>query len=187
MVMMYKKWIRLALIYFIIVICIISLLNYKIDSSGIFGNSNYLSKAAKELVNGNMIAGLKDYDDRLFQELIIKNQTSKINAIAVGSSRTMQIRKSYLKTFNGNFFNHSVSGASLEDYISIVNIYESVRGYIPKNIIIGIDPWVFNKFNGQIRWKTLQKYYNNSINKINNTKNFQERSLNFEKWKQLIN
>lgn len=164
-----------------------STFNYKIDSLGIFGNSNYLSQAAKSLTNGNMIAGLKNYDERLFQELIIKNLEVKNDIIAIGSSRAMKLRKRFLSKQNINFFNHSVSGASLEDYIAILGIYEKIHGYLPATIILGIDPWVFNKYNNQNRWKTLKKYYDFEIQRIHNTKQNESDNFNITKWKQLIN
>ena len=42
-----------------------------------------------------MIAGLKNYDDRLFQELIVKNLQVKNDVIAIGSSKTLLLRKRF--------------------------------------------------------------------------------------------
>lgn len=181
------KWLQYSIGIIILIISIISVFNYKIDSLGLFGNSNYLSHAAKTLANGKMIAGLKDYDDRLFQELIIKNLQVKNDVIAIGSSRIMQLRKRFFLEDRINFFNHSVSGASLEDYIAIVGAYELIHGYLPSTVVLGIDPWVFNKYSGQNRWKTLSKYYNYEIEKIYNKKQNTTGNINTTKWKQLIN
>ena len=181
------RWLKYSISLMLIIILIISIFNFKIDSLGLFGNSNYLSKAAKSLTNGNMIAGLKDYDERLFQELIIKNLKVKNDVIAIGSSRTMQLRKRYFLEDGKNFFNHSVSGATLEDYIAIIGAYELLHQYIPSVVIFGIDPWVFNKNNSQNRWKSLNKYYKYEIAKIYNKKKYSDRSININKWQQLIN
>jgi len=181
------KWLQYSIGSIIFMISIISMFNYKIDSLGIFGNSNYLLSAAKTLTSGKMIAGLQNYDERLFQELIIKNLQVHNNAIAIGSSRTMQLRKRFFLKDKSNFFNHSVSGASLEDYISIVGAYEKIQGYLPSTIVLGIDPWIFNKYNGQNRWKTLSKYYNYEMKKIYNKKQNSTENVNITKWKQLIN
>jgi hypothetical protein len=180
------KWLQHSISLIIVIILAVSFFNYKIDSLGLFGNSNYLVKAAKTLTNGKMIAGLKNNNERLFQELIIKNLQVKNDVIAIGSSRSMQLRKRFFLENKVNFFNHSVSGASLEDYISIVGAYELIHRYLPPTIVLGVDPWIFNKYSGQNRWKSLSKYYNYGIEKIYNKKqNFT--IVNTTKWKQLIN
>lgn len=181
------RWLQYSISLIVFIVFIVSIFNYKIDSLGLFGNSNYLSQAAKTLTSGKMIAGLKNNDERLFQELIIKNLQVKNDVIVIGSSRTMQLRKRFFLEEKVNFFNHSVSGASLEDYIAIVGTYESIHGYLPTSIILGIDPWIFNKYNGQNRWKTLSKYYNYEVAKIYNAKQNTLNSINTSKWKQLIN
>ena len=181
------QWLQYSISLIIILIFLVSLFNYKVDSLGLFGNSNYLLQAAKTLTNGKMIAGLKNNDERLFQELIIKNLQVKNDTIAIGSSRSMHLRKRFFLKDNTHFFNHSVSGASLEDYIAIVGAYEFMYGYIPSTIILGIDPWVFNKYNSQNRWKTLNKYYNYETSKIANNGQNKESRPNITKWKQLIN
>jgi len=181
------KWLQYSISLIVILIFLVSIFNYKVDSLGLFGNSNYLLQAAKTLTRGKMIAGLKDNDERLFQELIIKNLQVKNDTIAIGSSRSMHLRKRFFLTENAHFFNHSVSGASLEDYIAIVGAYELMYGYIPSTIILGIDPWVFNKYSSQNRWKTLSKYYNYETSKITNKGHNRENNPNITKWKQLIN
>ena len=183
----YIKWLRYSIILIILIVSVVSVFNYKVDSWGLFGNSNLL-KAAKALTSGKIKGGLENYDERLFQELIIKNLQVKNDVIAIGSSRTMLLRKRFFLEDKINFFNHSVSGASLEDYIAIVGLYESIHGYLPHEIILGIDPWVFNKYSGQNRWKSLSRYYNYEINKIDNKKHTSATTvINMSKWKQLIN
>lgn len=181
------KWLQYSISIIVIIITAVSIFNYKIDSLGLFGNSNYLSQAAKTLTSGKMIAGLKNNDERLFQELIINNLQVKNDVIAIGSSRTMELRKRFFVENKINFFNHSVSGASLEDYIAIIGVYELIHGYIPSTVVLGIDPWIFNKYNSQNRWKSLRKYYNFEIEKIYNKKYKSVININTSKWKQLIN
>jgi len=182
-----KLWLRYSFISIFSLILLISLFNYKIDNAGLFGNSNYLLQAAKALTDGKTIAGLHNADQRSLQELIIKNFKVKNDVIVIGSSKSMMLRKRFFLTEDINFFNHAAYGGSLEDYFSIIGAYESIHHYIPKTVIIGIDPWTFNKYNGQIRWKTLEKYYNFEIGKIYNKKVESNNNINTMKWKQLIN
>ena len=184
------RWLNYSFGLIILIISLVSIFNYKVDSSGIFGGSNYLSKAAKALTSGKMIAGLQNIDDRLFQQLIIRNLQVQNDVIAIGSSTTMHLRKGAISKDRINFFNHSVNGASLEDYISIVGAYEEIHGYLPPAIILGIDPWVFNKNNGQGgRWKSLKKYYDFELDKIyiDRIKTNTNVGMNVIKWTQLIN
>ena len=182
----YKKWTKLFLIFVTMTLFTVILFNYFVDSTGLFNNKKYIELAAKKLVKGQIIAGLKNYDDRLFQEYIISNNKNKIDFIVIGSSRSMMIR-SKMFTSENNFFNHSVSGASLEDYISIIGLYKTIKNHIPQRIILGIDPWIFNKNNGQNRWKSLYSYYYNFNNMINNNEKEKYNNVYFSKWKQLVN
>ena len=98
------RWLQYSIGLILLIISLITIFNYKVDSLGIFGNSNYLSKAAKALTSGKMIAGLKNFDDRLFQELIIKNLQVRNDVIAIGSSTTMMLRKGSFSKDRINFF-----------------------------------------------------------------------------------
>jgi len=180
-------WLRYSLISIFSLILCISLFNYKVDNSGLFGNANYLLQAAKALTNGKIISGLHNADQRSLQELIIKNLHVKNDVIVIGSSKSMMLRKRFFLTDEINYFNHSAYGGSLEDYLSIIGAYESIHQYIPKTVIIGLDTWTFNKYNGQLRWKTLEKYYDFEIGKIYNKKVENKNHINTMKWKQLIN
>jgi len=184
----HKQWLQYSLASIISIVFLVSVFNYKIDSLSIYGTSNYLSDATQSLVNGKMIAGLKNYDERVFQKLVINNLQVKNDVIVIGSSRSMKVRKHFISNQKMNFFNHSVSGASLEDYIAIIGIYEKTHGYIPSTVIFGIDPWIFNKNSGLSRWKSLENYYDFEMGKVHRKKekaNFW--TLNTVKWKQLFN
>jgi hypothetical protein len=184
----YIKWIRNSFFIGVGLVIIISIFNYKIDSLGIFNSSNNLVQVARALTNGNMIAGFKNNDERVFQELIIKNLKCKNDVVAIGSSRTMMLRKRFFLNQKINFFNHFVSSALLTDYISILGVYEKVHGYIPSTVVIGIDPWIFNRQYHHVKWKSLSKYYDYEINKIYNKSIIQKNDrFDIEKWKQLIN
>jgi len=182
----FKNWIRLFFVSFIVSMTSLALFNFFVDSAGVFGNKSYLAKASEELVSGKMIAGLSDYDERVFQELIIRNIKKDVDAIALGSSRAMMIRKKYVVSKDEVFFNHSVSRATLEDYLAVMGMYHKIRGKFPKKVIIGVDPWIFNKFGGQIRWRSVKEYYFDFLSLLKE-ENIEDSSLSLKKWKQLIN
>lgn len=159
--------------------------NYFFDSYGFFLNNNNLNFGAKALAEGNTIAVSGNYDERIFQQKIFEQFTQKPQCILIGSSRSMMVA-SHMVNHNGRFFNHSVSGASIEDYISIIGLYMK-NNTLPKTVILGIDPWVFNKNNSQKRWRSLNDSYSFMINKLNKSPMQSESAKNQTIYAQLIN
>lgn len=145
---------------FYILLILFSLLisfNYFFDSYGFFKKNNNIDFATKAVASGKMIAGMSNYDERIFQKKVFENFAEKPECIVIGSSRSMLIESKMIQ-HNRKFFNHSVSGASLEDYIAIIGFYDK-KNILPKKVILGIDPWIFNKNNDQKRWQSLNDDY----------------------------
>ena len=161
-----KKWVKLWFVFGFASIFLIGLFNYVVDSFGLISKNSYLDKAAKELANGKIVAGLKNFDERIFRKKIIENLQDPPQWIAIGSSRIMQLRKRFFLENNQTFQNLAVSGASLEDYMALIQVYKNHFKKLPKNIIFGIDPWIFNKYNGQNRYLSLVNEYNQFLQTI---------------------
>jgi len=130
--------------------------NYRVDPAGLFRTSKYESGIADILIAKQNVANISNYDERLVQKYIIESSIEKRDVLVLGSSRVMQIRGSLFP--QQTFFNHSVSGASIEDDIALFAMYKE-RNLIPQKIIIGLDPWLLNKYHGQDRWKSLNEEY----------------------------
>ncbi len=64
-----KRIVKLWFYITIILLSFVSILNYYIDSLNIFGRDNYLNIAAKKLTEGNIIAGLVDFDERTLRKI----------------------------------------------------------------------------------------------------------------------
>ncbi|OQA47881.1 MAG: hypothetical protein BWY47_01305 [Bacteroidetes bacterium ADurb.Bin302] len=171
----------------IVLLSTVGIFNYVVDNAGVFSKNNELKEVALALINDKMIAGLENYDERQLQKQIIEESKDKFNIIFLGSSRGMQLRHSFFK-FEGEtqkFFNHGMSGSSIEDYIAIIGLYES-KGYVPSKVVIGVDPWIFNKNNEQTRWKSIGVYYKQVLGAIYGTEVNIDLS-NRSKYLQLIN
>jgi hypothetical protein len=139
-------------------IAMVALFNYLTDSMGLFHEDGILN-AAIDLNSGKMIAGLVNSDDRMLQKMIIETGKDKLDIIAIGSSRTLLLRKSFLnEDKDKKFFNHSMGTCLLGDYMAIVGMYD-VKGYLPQKIILGIDPWIFNKNAGALEPRSVGYYY----------------------------
>ncbi|MBI2095285.1 MAG: DUF1574 family protein [Candidatus Omnitrophica bacterium] len=124
-------------------------MNYSVDPAQLFG-------AGRSLLSGRNAAGVVNFDERQFQRLIIANRSVVPEAVVLGSSRHMQIDASFFPS--SSFFNHSVTGGVLQDYLAIYQMMDE-KDSRPKEIFLGLDPWLLNKHHAQTRWKTLQHEY----------------------------
>jgi hypothetical protein len=145
-----------------------------------------LKYAAASLLDEKMVAGpLGGYDERELQRLIVEQYPKRRDMITIGSSRNMLLRRCFLHG-DIDFFNHSVSAVRLEDYMAIMGLYR-IKGDLPRTVILGIDPWVFNKNNGLPEfWKSLSRYYEKMVEEINH-REIKVNATQPNKYMQLIN
>jgi len=136
-------------------LAILILVNYFGDAARLFAN-DYEKKMANILGKGTYITNFGNYDERLCQLEFIKLPKVQPRTVIIGSSRTMLINSTNFP--NETLFNNSVSGASIEDIISIYQIYKE-NNKLPSKIIIGIDPWTFNDLSDQKRWMSIDTYF----------------------------
>lgn len=130
--------------------------NYFIDPAHLYQDGKYEKGIAKLLLGGKNVANLSNYDERLLQKFLINGLSTRKDVVVIGSSRAMQISSDLFP--KESFLNNSVSGACIEDYIAIYELYRK-RNYKPTMIILGLDPWMLNKNHGQIRWKSIKGEY----------------------------
>lgn len=136
-------------------IAILVLVNYIGDSANLF-KAGYELKMAQIVTDGKNVTNVDNYDERLFQKECIEQLKYKPSTVVLGASKAMQINGKMVQ--DSNFFNSTVSGASIEDYIAIYQIYKN-NNKLPKKIIIDIEPYLFNNNANQERWKSIQSYY----------------------------
>ena len=139
--------------YGIVFFAVIIGVNLAVDPANIVAGVE--SKIAGFIVQGYNVTNVGNLDERLLQKSIIKTDSSNYETIILGSSRIMLFGSVY---YGPNSFNHGVSGATLEDFVALYQIYLE-NGKTLKKVIIGVDPWIFNKNNGQSRWLSLKKEY----------------------------
>ena len=129
-------------------------------------NSSAIS-TAKTLVNNEAVY-LTKMDGRKLVKSRIIYETLKPKIIVIGSSR---IRQAGSGSFKETILNLGVSGASIEDHITIAEM--AIEKFNPDKIILGADPWLFNKNNNQFRWQSLNKEYQIALKNLNsNSKDF---------------
>lgn len=148
-----ERFIKKILAFILPLMLIISLTNIVIDPGNLF--SGIELEIAEYLVSGSNVTGSFNIDERELQKRIIGNKDSQPEIVVIGSSRIQQIGSDI---YGDGTLNNSVSGTSIEDIVAIYQLYLD-NDKLPKKIIIGIDPWLFNENNDQNRWKTWKELY----------------------------
>jgi hypothetical protein len=157
MLKFYRKILNLLPILFLVVG-----INYYEDPAQLY-RQKYEQGIADLLLSGKNVAGVKNFNQRILQKYLIQQLTSSKDIVVLGSSRSMLIPSEW---FPGHtFFNNSVTGGSIQDYVAMYELYEE-QGLTPKIVIICLDPWVLNKENGQNRWQSLNSEYDRGMNRI---------------------
>ena len=182
--MEYKKNTLIFLTSVITLLIIVATFNYNVDPAGLFRKTEYEYGIAKIMLEGKNVANLSDYDERLVLKYFIQNINFQPNTIVLGSSRSLLIAPN--NNYKKNFFNSSVSGASLKDIVAIYGLYDYNK-VKPKTIIIALDPWLLNTDVGQIKWQSIQSSYNYELSKLGiENDEFHSNSNNIRKLQELI-
>lgn len=175
--MFYKKF----LIVFFTVLTLgfgsVLFINFMYDPANIY-NDGLVSKAVGIMLKGEHVLGLSNYNERQLKKTFIVKDIKEINTVVFGSSRSMSITSN-----DDSLRNYSVSGAVLEDILGLWSVCDDTKNY--KNVIIGVDAWLFNKNSGEKRWKTLNKDYANALMKVN-INNSNGNSIDIDKYWQLL-
>lgn len=138
--------------------------NYVVDDALLFSPDASLERAAREVVSGKLIGGLANFDRRLFQEHLITSMDRRVDVMSVGFSRTIQLRRCQLHLPEGTvYLNNSVTSGSMPDYLAIVQLYRAKKGYIPKTVILGIEPWTFNESWKEENWRSIASHYQDML------------------------
>ncbi len=111
------------------------------------------SLMARLLSSGKVVIS-DNVDERLLAKARIQSLSTPPTIIVIGSSRIMQIGE---ETYRPGVVNFGVSGASLEDLVALLHL-ASAQSF-PQEIIIGVDPWLFNDKAKQDRWQSLRSDY----------------------------
>ena len=172
---------------FIPILLLMAVVNFVVDPANLFSGDFYVTGMAQILLSGKNVANIGNFDERLLQKRYIEGLHQKKDVIVLGSSRSLSISSAQ---FPGkNFFNNSVSVATLEDDIAIYQLYVD-KGLTPSTIILGIDPWIFNKYYNYLFWETLSNEYWRGVNNLglgaNNYFNNLFNSLGFRKLSQIF-
>ena len=146
------------------VLIIMATVNYIVDPALVLHDGKFESEIAQAILNNKDVSLTTNYNERKVQRFIIQGITESPDGIIVGSSRVMKIPLTSLGIENG--FCNGVSGATIEDIISIIGMYDN-RNMLPSKVVIGIDPWLFNDNHSDTRYHELIREYNAFADKLN--------------------
>ncbi len=159
----------IKLLLFLPLLLFIIAINTTVDPANIF-HAGYEETAAQLILSGMNVIGLSNYDERLFQQYAILGATQTPDTVFIGSSRVMEMSKDVSPDFE-TCWNAGLSGAGIYDYLGIIGLY-ATKGSIPNRIVIGLDPWILNENNGDVRYKSIAPYINISQNMIEDSNKF---------------
>lgn len=174
------------ILYLLPIPIIIIAVNYFEDPANLFQNGKYESGVAQYLSEGYNVANVVNYNERLLQKEFIEKMHSCPDVIVLGSSKIMLIDSSFAPA-GKLLINNGVSGATLEDFLAIINLYET-KGCKPKKVIMGLDPWILNDNHGQVRWRELENEYHQFENKLlgKPAPTVTKSKTDYKKYKQLV-
>jgi hypothetical protein len=104
-----------------------------------------------------------NFNARWLQRLHVEQLAAPPDILVLGSSRSMQVNSSLFP--NRSFFNASVPGAMLQDYIAIYQMYYE-KQLIPGGLIIEISPWILNANHAEGQWRSLINEYNRALERL---------------------
>lgn len=96
---------------------------------------------AKALLAGEALSGFDQLNERLILSQLIANLEQPFDTVAIGSSRILQMTAEHAGS--DSFYNCGLSGADYRDIVNVFYQFE-LAGKLPKNLIIGLDPWILN-------------------------------------------
>jgi hypothetical protein len=137
------------------VLIFISFVNYFGDAERLFENKLEKIVSSLNLQNFNVM-NYQHLNDRIYQKNYILNLKSRPDVAIIGSSRTKLIRSGFVHSHL--LVNNSVNGGSIEDFVSIIQLYRN-KSVLPNQIILGIDINMLHRYINTEKWKILSQYY----------------------------
>ena len=166
-----------------LVVMIVSF-NFMVDSYHIF-RENPKDSIVYDLKNGNYVSSktiTSNRIDNIYDKLLFLYKNVKIDLLAIGSSRTLPLHKELIiSDQNIQYLNFTTGTARLSQLAEMVGLFKKHSIKLPKNIIIGLDPWIFDEKIPLSKVKSLLNLRATQITKnYNQLFNYEYTKINFE-------
>ncbi len=117
------------------------LINFTVDRDGLFHGERFERSIALSLLSGENLIDYDTMDERAITELYVQNLEEPLDTVALGSSRILQMNHDTAGT--DSFYNCGMSGADFRDILGTFYLFDRADK-LPKNLIIGLDPWLLS-------------------------------------------
>lgn len=180
-----KKLLMRVICLMIPVGIVVSAVNAVVDPAALFIRGRDIYELAEYMCGGGIVVGNSNINERELLRSIIKAQEKEPDIIAVGSSRIMYVDGSLVarNVKQGSFRNHGLSGGGLYDCIAVVGAYDAYGGSLPKTVIIGADPWLFDRYDPGDRYSEMAEEIAHMQDVIAGVENTGRHSI-WQKWRQ---
>jgi hypothetical protein len=149
---MQHLWLRLAGL--LPIIALVVGVNVAVDPVHVLGKHRYEAGIARMLLAGHNVTNISNPHEAAYLRYYVAGLTDRKDVLVLGSSRSKLIRASF---FPGRtFFNNSISGAGLVDYLAIYALYQQ-RGRIPAQLVMELSPWLVHGQYASI-WEDFNKH-----------------------------
>lgn len=115
--------------------------NYSVGSAYIPPENRYDNEISLALLAGENLERYEQLNERQVLAYYVYNMQEAPDTIALGSSRILQMRSFVAGT--ESFYNCGMSGADFYDILGTFYLFDKADK-LPKNMIIGLDPWLLN-------------------------------------------
>jgi len=167
-----KKFLWKSLAIIILILGMMSAVNYIVDPSNIF-DSEMTSSIAEHLLAGETVEVTGNYEERLVQQEWAKHTTQAPETLLMGSSHMVYMPMGDRPTVR----NVGISACELWDIYGILGMYE-YYDVMPKRIVLGVDPWFFNDNSGGTRYEEINGFVEYEKNNVLGKKTIGDAELN---------
>lgn len=175
-----KRFLLSILIFVFAIYISITGVNYCVDPANLFHES-VVGDMVEALSKGNIIESPGDVDEGQLLEGMVLSLEDAPELLILGSSRVMYLP---WEQVNENPFLGGLSGAFLGDYYAVTGIFES-SGKLPKNIVIGIDPWAFYTDALSGRHVSINEYAKFEKELVDGGRSDREPNINANRWRKI--
>ena len=129
--------------------------NVSVDGSHVITARSH-EEMAHLLLQGETIVSPENFNGRSLQMAVISQASVPPETLVIGSSRGMFLGREI--TGFQNLYNACISGACLEDYYAVLELYRRKFSAWPARVILEVSPWIFNAANTEDRWSEIYTY-----------------------------
>ncbi len=151
----FRLFLLQATITFLIIVALITSVNYFIDASQMIKSKTHVQMARLAL-DGNIVAVPENYNERVYQMAIVDEMNEIPETLVIGSSRGMYLGEEV--TGYKRLYNSCVSGACIEDYYALIGLYYQKFSDVPSRVVIETSPWIFYEDNPEAMWSENYTY-----------------------------